>query len=179
MPEMRMDASMEACTSFPMRGSRKFFSDGGPTLTTYFFCWWWERWFKYQYKRAIIGPAAKRHLNGVSLAGHWWPNIESLLGSCVILQGIRTSMAKKPYIFVIFQGRSGPPVPPPPPSGSAHVSYNVPPTSILHLDSDQPVRMCSCKRISVFAFSFMKMTFTSANFFNYDQTMAIACTYII
>ena len=77
-------------------------------------------------------------------------------------------MAKKPYIFVIFQGRSGPPVPP---SGSAHVSYNVPPTSILHLDSDQPVRMCSCKRISVFAISFMKMTFTSANFFNYDQTM--------
>ena len=37
MPEMRMDASMEACTSFPMRGSRKFFSDGGPTLTTYVF----------------------------------------------------------------------------------------------------------------------------------------------
>ena len=23
--------------------------------------------------RAIIGPPAKRHLNGVSLAGHWWP----------------------------------------------------------------------------------------------------------
>ena len=86
-------------------------------------------------------------------------------------------MAKKPYIFVIFQGGgSGPPVPP---SGSAHVSYNVPPTSILHLDSDQPVRMCSYKRISVFAISFMKITFTSANFFNYDQTMAIACTYYI
>ena len=86
-------------------------------------------------------------------------------------------MAKKPYIFVIIRGGggSGPPVPP---SGSAHVSYNVPPTSTLHLDSDQPVRMCSCKRISVFAISFMKMTFTSANFF-YDQTMAIACTYII
>ena len=84
------------------------------TLTTYFFCWWWERWFKYQYKRAIIGPAAKRHLNGVSLAGRWWPNIESLLGSWVILQGIRTSMAKKPLaIFVIFQGGgSGPPVAP-------------------------------------------------------------------
>ena len=87
-------------------------------------------------------------------------------------------MAKKPYIFVIFQGGGGGPDPLSP-SGSAHVSYNVPPTSILHLDSDQPVRMCSCKRISVFAISFMKMTFTSANFFNYDQTMAIACTYII
>ena len=115
MPEMRMDAYMEACTSFTMRGSRKFFSDGGPTLTTYFFCWWWERWFKYQYKRAIIGPAAKRHLNGVSLAGCWWPNIESLLGSCVILQGIRTSMAKKPYIFVIIRGWGAVRTPCPPP----------------------------------------------------------------
>ena len=84
-----------------------------------------------------------------------------MLGSCVILQGIRTSIVQKPYICVIFQGGSGPPVPP---SGSAHVSYNVPPTSILHLDSNQPVRMCSCKRISIFAISFMKMTFTSANF---------------
>ena len=32
-------------------------------------------------------------------------------------QGIQTSIAKKPYIFVIFQGGSGPPVPP---SGSAY-----------------------------------------------------------
>ena len=45
------------------------------------------------------------------------------------------------------------------------ISYNVPPNPILPLDSDQPVRMCSCKRISVFAISFMRMTFTSANFF--------------
>ena len=127
---------------------------------------------------SIIGPAAERHLNGVSLAGRWLPNIESLLGSCVILQGIRTSIVQKPYIFVIFQGGGGVRTPCPP-SGSAHVSYNVPPTSILHLGSDQPVRMCSCKRISIFAISFMKMTFTSANFFNYDQKMAIACTYII
>ena len=37
----------------------------------------------------------------------------------VIFQGIRTSIAKKPYIFVIFQegGWSGPPCPPP---GFAH-----------------------------------------------------------
>ena len=32
---------------------------------------------KYHYKWAIIGPPAKRHLNGVSLAGRWWwPTIE-------------------------------------------------------------------------------------------------------
>ena len=173
MPLWRLNVNNR--TSFPCADPESFFR-GGPTLTTYFFCWWWERWSKYQYKRAIIGPAEERHLNGVSLAGRWWPNIESLLGSCVILQGIRTSIVQKPYIFVIFQGGSGPPVPR---SGSAHVSYNVPPTSIIHSDSNQPVRMWSCKRISIFAISFMKMTFTSANFFNYDQTMAIACTYII
>ena len=39
----------------------------------------------------------------------------SFLGSFVIFQGIMNSIAKKPYIFVIFQGRSRPPPPPPPP----------------------------------------------------------------
>ena len=44
-----------------------------------------------------------------------WPDIESRLGigSFVIFQGIRTSIAKEPYSFVIFQGwGSGLPVPP-------------------------------------------------------------------
>ena len=35
-----------------------------------------------------------------------------------IFQGIRTCIARKPYIFVIFQGGFGPPAPPP--SGSAY-----------------------------------------------------------
>ena len=64
----------------------------------------------------------------VSLAGRWWPankkfkldpsdktNTECWLVSFVILQGIRTNNAKKPYIFMIG---SGPPVSP---SVSAHV----------------------------------------------------------
>ena len=34
------------------------------------------------------------------------------LGSFVIFQGIPTSIAKEPYIFVIFQGGPRPPVPP-------------------------------------------------------------------
>ena len=40
-------------------------------------------------------------------------NIECLLGSFVIIQGIRTSIAMKHYIFVVFQGGggvSGPPL---------------------------------------------------------------------
>ena len=65
---------------------------------------------------AIIGPPAKRHLNVVSLAGRWWPTIECWLGSFVVLQGIRTSIAKEPFIFVIFHGGPDPISP----SGSAH-----------------------------------------------------------
>ena len=38
----------------------------------------------------------------------------------MIFQGILTSTAKEPYIFVIIQVGSGPPVPP---SGSAHKSF--------------------------------------------------------
>ena len=34
---------------------------------------------------AIIGPPAHRHLNGVALAGRWWPNSECWLGSFVVL----------------------------------------------------------------------------------------------
>ena len=33
-----------------------------------------------------------------------WPNIECWLGSFAIFKGIRTRIARKPYIFVIFQG---------------------------------------------------------------------------
>ena len=62
-------------------------------------------------------PASKTpfkwHFAGMPIrAQHCW------LDRFVIFQGIRTSIAKKRYIFVIFHGRSGPPVPP---SGSAHV----------------------------------------------------------
>ena len=95
-----------------MRGSRKF-RQRGPTLT--FFFWWGERGSK---KRAIIGPPAKRHLNGVSLAGRWWPNMKCWLCSFVIFQGIHTSIAKKPFTFVIFRGWGSDPLPPP--SGSVH-----------------------------------------------------------
>ena len=60
---------------------------------------------------AIIGPPAKRHLNGVFLACRWWPNNECWLGSFAIFQGIQTCIAIKPYIFVIFQGVARTPCP--------------------------------------------------------------------
>ena len=68
--------------------------------------------------QAIIGQPGKRHLNGVTLAGRWWPNVECWPGSFVIFQGIRTSIANKSYIFVIFQAGSRTL----PPSGSVHYS---------------------------------------------------------
>ena len=56
-----------------------------------------------------------------SLACRWWPSIGCWIGSFVIFQGFRTSIAMKPYIFVIFQGGGGSgPLSPPPSSGSAH-----------------------------------------------------------
>ena len=49
------------------------------------------------------------------------PNIECWFGSFVVLQGIRTSIAKKPFIFCDFQSEGGGGVQTPfPPSGSAH-----------------------------------------------------------
>ena len=97
-----------------MRGSRKF-CHRGPNLITfmYYFSWWGDRGSKYRYKWTIIGPPAKRHLNGVSLADRWLPNIKCWLGSFVIIQGIRTSIARKPYIFCDFSRETGPHAPPP------------------------------------------------------------------
>ena len=55
-----------------MCGSRQFLSERGPTITAFFLCLFLnddERLDPdttiYIYKRAIVGPPAKRHLNGV------------------------------------------------------------------------------------------------------------------
>ena len=90
-----------------MRGSRKF-CQRGSKFDNVFFSWWGDRGSKCHYKWATIDPPAKHHLNGVLLAGRWWTNIECWLGSFVIFQGILTSIAKKPYIFFIFQGDPDP-----------------------------------------------------------------------
>ena len=60
----------------------------------------------------MVGRQRNDILNGVSLAGRRWPNIKCWLCNFVIVKEIRTSIAKEPYIIVIFQGRPDP-LPPP------------------------------------------------------------------
>ena len=62
-----------------------------------------EECSKYHYKQAIIGPPAKRHLNGVSLACRWWPNRDWMMAwQLCDFQGTQTSIAKKTYISIFL-----------------------------------------------------------------------------
>ena len=67
----------------------------------------------------ISGPSSARQRNAIYMAfcGRFrcWLNNECWPGSFVIFQGIRTSISKKPYIFVIFRGGGGWGGGPPPP----------------------------------------------------------------
>ena len=82
----KKDPNQEFIVFASMRGTRKC-QRGSYFRHVFFFSWWGERGSKYHYKRAIIGLPAKCHLNGVSLVGRWWPNIECWLGSFMIFQG--------------------------------------------------------------------------------------------
>ena len=110
-------SSRAAATLYPMRlvpcADPESFLQRGPTIFivfSYFFSWLGERGSKYNYKGAIIGPSAKRHLNGISLAGRWWPNTECWLVSFIALWFYRVSgpIAKKPYNVCDFSGGRGP-----------------------------------------------------------------------
>ena len=106
------------CRCSGMRISIKFIR-GYPTLTTHFFII-----IIIQLMRRKRGPKTTKtgHHRPSSDTPFKWrfaggpivvQNTDCWLGSFVIFQGIRTSFAKKPYSFVIFQGERG--------SRSAHV----------------------------------------------------------
>ena len=80
-------------TTLPMRGSRMFCQRGSKSDKGFFV------FFMLMRGERIQIPLK---------AGRWWPNIECWLGSFVIFHKIRTSISKKPYIFVIFQGLGAP-----------------------------------------------------------------------
>ena len=94
------------CQYKNMRGSRKDLTEG-VQLWQRFFSWWGKGGSKYHYKRVIIGPPAKRHWNGVSLAYRWWPNIECWLGSFVIFRGSGPVLLRNPIVLWFFSGGNG------------------------------------------------------------------------
>ena len=107
------------------------FVRGGPTLTTSFFFFFFLFILFFDEGRrdpnavlaAINGATAKHHLNGISLVGRSWPNIECWIGSFVILRGSGPVLLKELYIFAILQ----------------EVPYRLPPAPTPHLW----IRTCS------------------------------------
>ena len=64
---------------------------------------------KYHYKRVIIGLPVKRHLSKKPYKWHFTGvPMMTQLGSFVIFQGIRTSIAKEPIILWFFRGAQTP-----------------------------------------------------------------------
>ena len=87
-----------------MRGSRKFCKRGSKFDDVFLFFVLVDDWIVIQISLHCINGPSSTHL---SLAGRRWFNIECWLGSFVIFQGTGNSIAKKTYIFVIFQGGGG------------------------------------------------------------------------
>ena len=96
-------------------------SDLDPNSDNIFFFFFKAERIQISQKAGRWWPTSETPLNGVSLACWWWPNVECWLGSFWEFQGIRSSIAKKFYVFVIFQvGGGGGGGGDCPPSGSAH-----------------------------------------------------------
>ena len=83
------------------------FARGDLTWTTFFLllfcCLWGEGGIKYHYKQAIIGPPAKRHLNGVSLRADNDPTLNAGLWLYAYLIEMQASL----LTFCIQQIRTG------------------------------------------------------------------------
>ena len=88
-------------------GSRKFCQRGSDFDMFFFFLEWRDDPSKYHYKQVIIGLQA----NAILMAFCWradnGPKLDAELVALWFFKGIRTSIAKKPYIFVIFRGGGG------------------------------------------------------------------------
>ena len=90
------------------------FVRGGPNLITFFLVVEGLE----DPNSTINGPSSARQRNAIEMAFRWRADDGPTLNASLVAlcQGIRTSIAQKPYIFVIFQGG---PDPLSPPSGSA------------------------------------------------------------
>ena len=107
--------SRESIGTFVMLGSRKF-SQRGSKFDNFFFVFLVDEGIE-DPNITINGPstaASKTPLKWRFAGGLMMTNSECWLGSFVIFQVFQASFAKKPYIFVIFQGGGGGPEPLPP-----------------------------------------------------------------
>ena len=91
-------------------GDPESFVRGGPTLTTSFLVDEWRE----DPSTTISGPSSARQRNAIHLMEFCWhaddgPTLNAGLAAAIL---IRPCMARKPYIFVIFQECSGPLSPP-------------------------------------------------------------------
>ena len=86
------------------------FIRGGPNLITFFFLFFFDDEWRKDQNTTISGSSSARQRKPLKWRFSGVPNIECWIGSFVIFKGTRTSIAKKPYIFVIYQGGYGPPV---------------------------------------------------------------------
>ena len=101
----------------------KRFGRGGPTLTTFLFLLFLLDEKGEDSNTTKIGSSLARQRNA------------NEIGSFVVFREIRTSIAKKPYIFVIFEGVRTPC----PPSGSARVkSQFVARMQLFQLSEEKP-----------------------------------------
>ena len=92
-------------------------------MTTFFFLLLLMRGKRIQIalKAGHHRPASETHLMAFRWGADDGPTLKDGFGSFEIFQGVPTSIAKKPYIFVKFQGMGGGGGPAPlSPSGSAH-----------------------------------------------------------
>ena len=80
---------------------QKVFSEGVQLWQCFLVFFYLMRGSKYHYKR----PSCARQRSGIQMAFHWRAD-NSRLSSYWFFQGIRTSIAKWPYTFAIFQGKS-------------------------------------------------------------------------
>ena len=100
-----------------MRGSRKL-CHRGSNFDNFCCCCFLDYEGTNDPNTTLSGPSSTHQRNAISMAFRWradvGPTLSVGLVACLDFQGIRISIAKKPYIFVIFQGggESGPPAPP-------------------------------------------------------------------
>ena len=121
-----------------MRGSRKFCQRGSNSEKCFCYCFFQlirrgER-IQITLKAGHHRPNRETPFKWHFADGFLRPNIVCWLGSFVIFQGIRNSISKQPFSFVVLKGCLDPRFPPPPPPLDPHMTREVNEDSYKILD---------------------------------------------